>query len=243
MTCDRCNHNQNVPSLNYAQESDVNGYGSNVSIHADYPTFQQVSYKGGYQQVSDSQFNALIRELGATNSRVARNERNLIKMGNDMTIMGKNDIWFGNEITKLKNSPKGQGFTKSQIEGIIESYHGDDISRLDKIHGEQEKRITEGYQHRLSLDNKIEGMYKDHENFYKTLGQLGDDNRVLGDKLVEAKNERDRIESKIGSSEGGKSECEWYDISCHIGKGSNDIKNTALMLGAVGVGALLLMRK
>ena len=77
MSCDTCtrhNQNMNTPSLNFAQES----YQGNVSIHADYPMFEQVS---------QDQFNALLREIGATNSRVARNEVNLIKMGKDMTIV------------------------------------------------------------------------------------------------------------------------------------------------------------
>jgi len=234
MSCDTCtrhNQNMNTPSLNFAQES----YQGNVSIHADYPMFEQVS---------QDQFNALLREIGATNSRVARNEVNLIKMGKDMTIMGKNDTWFGTEITKLKNKPTGQGFTKSQIEGIVESYHGDDIKLLYDNHKSQESRITQGYEHRKSIDNKLENVFDEHKNIHENLTKLGNDTRVLGDKLVEAKNERDRIEAKIKTGgNDNNSECEWWDINCKINQGTEDIKNTALMLGAVGIGAFLLMRK
>ncbi len=245
MTCNRCNQNENTPDLAFAQDVSYSGgyeqkskdyaYQSNVSIHADYPTFEQVS---------DAQFNALVREIGFMNNRIATNQRNLISMGNMDKYFGDKVTEIDRRLAKLDAKPSGSGFTKNQIEGIVESYHGDDIERLYQNHKDQESRITDGYNERKDMQGKIEKMFNDHDNFYKTLGQLGDDNRVLGDKLVEAKNERDRIEAKIktGSNDSGAS-CEWWDINCKINQGTEDIKNSAITLGVLGVGAYLLLKK
>lgn len=66
-----------------------------------------IADQGGFSQVSDYQFNTLITALGQTNSQVALNSRNLVQMGKDMTIMGENDTYFGNAITRIDNAIKG----------------------------------------------------------------------------------------------------------------------------------------
>ena len=43
----------------------------------------------------------LLSALQATNRQVATNSDNLVQVGKDMTEMGKNDIYFGNSITRL----------------------------------------------------------------------------------------------------------------------------------------------
>ena len=63
-----------------------------------------MSYQGhtvNFSQVSDQQFNALIMEVGRTNQQVRTNSQNLVQMGKDMTVMGENDIYFGDSITRL----------------------------------------------------------------------------------------------------------------------------------------------
>ena len=40
-------------------------------------------------------------EVGRTNQQVRTNSQNLVKMGEDMTVMGKNDTYFGDSITRL----------------------------------------------------------------------------------------------------------------------------------------------
>lgn len=237
MSCDSCtmraNQNMNTPNLMFAQES----YQGNVSIHADYPQFEQVS---------QAQFTALLREIGATNSRVARNEVNLIKMGKDATKLGQDAIWFGKEITKLKSSPKGSGFTKSQIESILVDFYGDDISRLDRLHREQESRITDGFSHRKSIENKVDSAKAEHSDFHTKFSDFGDSIRTIGDKLDEAKSERDRLDSKIDGhshGNGGTPECAFYDIPCMLRKGAEDSVKQVAILGALGVGGYLLLKK
>jgi len=51
-----------------------------------------------FSQVSNSQ---LLSALQATNRQVATNSDNLVKMGKDMTVMGENDTYFGDSITRL----------------------------------------------------------------------------------------------------------------------------------------------
>jgi hypothetical protein len=220
-TCTDSNRNRNTPNLMFAQnDNDM------ISIHADYPIFNQIS---------NAQFNELLMELGRTNMQVSTNSQNLVKMGKDMTIMGKDATWFGKEITLLKNKPSGGGFSKSQVEGIIKNYHGDDIDRLDKNHSEQEKRITEAYEHRLSIENKVDSAKLEHQDFHSKFDNMGI-------ALQESKKHRDSIESKVDNhshGDGGGTECAIWDIQCQIKKGISGIA----VLGALGVGGFLLLKK
>lgn len=62
-----------------------------------------MNYQG--EQVNFSQDmisnNELLSALQATNRQVATNSDNLVKIGKDMTVMGKNDTYFGDSITRL----------------------------------------------------------------------------------------------------------------------------------------------
>ena len=69
-----------------------------------------MNYQGeqvNFSQVSDSDFMNLTRELGRTNQQVRTNSQNLVKMGEDMTVMGKNDTYFGDSITRLDSVVNG----------------------------------------------------------------------------------------------------------------------------------------
>jgi len=69
-----------------------------------------MNYQGeqaNFSQVSDSDFMNLTRELGRTNQQVRANSQNLVKMGEDMTVMGKNDTYFGDSITRLDGIVNG----------------------------------------------------------------------------------------------------------------------------------------
>ena len=69
-----------------------------------------MNYQGeqvNFSQVSDSDFMNLTRELGRTNQQVRTNSQNLVKMGEDMTVMGKNDTYFGDSITRLDGIVNG----------------------------------------------------------------------------------------------------------------------------------------
>lgn len=201
----------------------------------------KLNYQGmkvNFSQVSNSD---LLLALQSTNRQVAKNSDNLVKMGKDMTIMGKNDTYFGNAITNLDNQVRNLlsagtgGMSRQQVENIVEDYHGDDIEMLYTNHAEQENRITDGFNERKDIQGKVEKMFSDHDKFYATLGELGKTDTTLGEKLVEAKNERNRIEAKIG--QGGK-DCGFLGINC-LFDNFNAISSTALLAGA-GLAAYLL---
>ena len=65
------------------------------------------------------------------------------------------------------------GFTKSDIRDIVEEYHGDDIERLYRIHKEQEGRITSAYDHRRSIESKVEANISKFPNIHTDLSSLG----------------------------------------------------------------------
>ena len=227
MSCGSCNsrdmQNKNTPNLMFAQSS---SFDDNTSIHANYTQFEQVS---------QSQFNALIQAVGQTNSMVERNQSNLVKMGKDMTKIGNDAIWFGNEITKLKSKPTGSGFTKSQIEDIIDGFHGDDISQLHENSSNLGIALQDAKTHRDLIEIKIDDGIIEHQDFHSKFDNLGI-------ALQEAKTHRDSLENKLESHShdgGGKPTCEWWDVQCQINQG---VKGMAI-IGALGLGGYLVLKK
>ena len=227
MLCGSCNsrdmQNKNTPNLMFAQSS---SFDDNTSIHANYTQFEQVS---------DRQFTALLMEVGKINSQIQVNNRNLIQMGRDMTKMGNDAVWFGNEITKLKSKPTGSGFTKVQIEDIIDGFHGDDISQLHENSSNLGIALQDAKTHRDLIEIKIDDGIIEHQDFHSKFDNLGI-------ALQEAKTHRDSLENKLEShSHGGgeKPTCEWYDIQCQINQG---VKGMAI-IGALGLGGYLVLKK
>lgn len=216
MSCSSCNkrdnQNPNTPNLMFAQSKT---FGENISIHADYPLFEQ------------TQDQYVLREIGKINA-------NLWQIGKDMTKLGKDATYFGKEITALKSKPTGSGFTRQQVESILQDYYGDDINRIDKNHAEQESRITQAWNHRKNIEAKTDKIIIDQQDFHSKFDNLGI-------ALQEAKEHRDSLESKFEShSHGnGKPTCEWYDISCQFNQG---LKGMAI-IGALGLGSYLVLKK
>ena len=88
------------------------------------------------------------------------------------------------------------------------------------------------------LDRLEKETKADHQRFGNQLTQLGKTDIELGNKLVEAKNERDRIEALIGK---GK-DCGFLGINCIFDNLLPNVSSTALLAGA-GVAAYLLLGK
>lgn len=96
-------------NYNWEQESNINwagktGMSKNASYQGESVNFDQekmtVTQLTGRNYISNA---GLLAALQATNRQVATNSDNLVKMGKDMTIMGENDTYFGNAITRLDN--------------------------------------------------------------------------------------------------------------------------------------------
>ena len=121
------------------------------------------------------------------------------------------------------------GLSRSQVEGIIESYHGDDILRLDRIHKEQEGRITAGHEHRLSIEDKVNKAKAEHQNIWDSLGQKSDSSHVHLPTWP--------------TDNGNGNGCGTFDILCHIEKLKAQIGGVAIIGGVVLVGYFLLKRR
>ena len=223
MSCDTCtrkNQNPNTPNLQFAQSR---SFEDNISIHADYPLFEQTTEQ------------YILMELGTIN-------QNLWNIGDSMKEAKKHrdsiESKVESNITSIKNVPKvisGSGISESKINQIIESYHGDDIALLHKNSQSLGDSMESAKKHRDSIEEK------QIANNSRISGQLTD----IGIALQEAKKHRDSIESKFDSHshDGGNEpkKCEWWDIGCSVGQGVDDMKNM-LMIGALGVGGYLLLK-
>ena len=121
------------------------------------------------------------------------------------------------------------GFSKSQIEQIMIDYYGDDIKRLDRIHGEQEKRITAAKRPKSEVEQILIDYY-------------GDDIKRLDAGHA---NQEDRISSHThANTTTPPNECEWWNIFCkmqtQIDEGFQGLGKLALIGGLAVVGIFLL---
>jgi hypothetical protein len=125
------------------------------------------------------------------------------------------------------------GFSKSQIEQIMIDYYGDDIKRLDRIHGEQEARITEGKTHRDSIEGKIDAATLEHATFWDEFSTLH----------TKHTNQEDRISQKSGIGHTHvngeeKEDCGWIGEKCWF-KPDWDLGWLKWVGLAIGAGLLL----
>ena len=118
-----------------------------------------------------------------------------------------------------------------RVREIIEDYHGDDIARLDTIHGEQETRITAGKTHRDSIEGKINAATLEHASFWDEFSTLHEKHS----------NQEDRISSHTHEGMGGVKECAWYDIGCKMNEGFAGLGKLAL-IGGLAVGGIFLLK-
>jgi hypothetical protein len=179
-------------------QSKSRSFDDTTSIHASYSMFEQVS---------DQQFSALLMEVGRTNQQVHTNARNLVKIGEAMQRSKSHRDSIEGKVEKnrleLKKKLESSGFTKSQIESIIDNFHGYDI---DLIHsnlislGNSQKAAKS---HRDSIEAKVGkggGFNKSQiENIIRNFPdiKLIHSNLIsLGDSQKAAKKHRDSIELK-----------------------------------------------
>ena len=128
------------------------------------------------------------------------------------------------------------GFSKSQIEKIIEDYHGDDVSLLHtNISGVGDAQ-TAAKTHRDSIEGKIDAATLEHATFWDEFSTLH----------TKHTNQEDRISQKSGIGHthegmGGSKECAWYDIGCKMNEGFAGLGKLAL-IGGLAVGGIWLLK-
>jgi len=111
-----------------------------------------------------------------------------------------------NDITKPASSPH---WTSTEIKDIVKNTYGGNIQSLYRIHEEQEGRITDAWEHRKSIESKVEAIDAlDREQvldiirseYQKDIDELHTNVSNVGTALLETKAHRDSIEAKIDSA-------------------------------------------
>ena len=126
----------------------------------------------------------------------------------------------------MKPKPNFLTFTGEQTKAIdqrIKTLYGDDIKRLDRIHGEQEKRITAAKRPKSEVEQIMIDYY-------------GDDIERIETKLSS--------HTHANSNQPPNNECEWWNIFCkmqtQIDEGFQGLGKLALIGGLAVVGIFLL---
>ena len=127
------------------------------------------------------------------------------------------------------------GFSKSQIEKIIEDYHGDDVSLLHTNISGVGVAQTAAKTHRDAIEGKIDAATLEHATFWDEFSTLH----------TKHTNQEDRISQKAGLGHthegmGGVKPCAWYDIGCKMNEGFAGLGKLALIGGLAVVGIFLL---
>ena len=132
------------------------------------------------------------------------------------------------------------GFSKSQIEKIIEDYHGDDVSLLHTNISGVGVAQTAAKTHRDAIEGKIDAATLEHATFWDEFSTLH----------TKHTNQEDRISQKSGighthAGGGGVKECEWWNIFCkmqtQIDEGFQGLGKLAL-IGGLAVGGIFLLK-
>ena len=109
----------------------------------------------------------------------------------------------GNDPIKPASSPH---WTPTEIKAMIKEMHGGNIQSLYRIHEEQEGRITDAWEHRKSIEAKVEDNISKFPDIHTKLKTLG---RSVSDVSsgLEA--------HKIGHN-GNGCDCGFLDIPCQM---------------------------
>ena len=125
-----------------------------------------MNYQGeqvNFSQVSDQQFSALIQAVGQTNSQVALNSRNLIKIGTDTTYFGTKVTEIDGRLATNEANLIVMGNDMRQM-GIDTTNLGNGIKRIDNaIKGILQSLGSTNNAVQTNADNLVQ-IGIDHEN-------------------------------------------------------------------------------
>jgi len=127
--------------------------------------------------------------------------------------------------TPTTTSTTGSGLSRSQVENIIEEYHGDDISLLHSHAVDFGKQLTTSKQERDRIEAKVNANKTEHGVMWTSISEKADKSHF-----------------HIGGGNGNGNGCEWYDIPCHFGNFTGQV-GTVAIVAAIGVGAYYLLKK
>jgi len=134
----------------------------------------------------------------------------------------------GQEVDIGGSTGGSSGLSRSQVEKIIESYHGDDISLLHSHADNFGKSLSASKDERDRIETKLDKAKAEHQNIWDSLGQKSDSSHFhIGGG---------------GNGNGNGKDCGW-DIGCHIDNFKEQIGGIAIIGGVVLVGYFLLKRR
>jgi hypothetical protein len=133
----------------------------------------------------------------------------------------------------LDTSTGGSGYSRTQIEKIIDEYHGDDISLLHSHSVNFGKSLSSAQLHRDSIEGKVELGNTQRAEIHSKIRDLG----------TAVSDVSSGLEShKLGhGGNGNGNDCGW-DIGCHIANFKEQVGGVALV-GVAVLGGYLLLKK
>ena len=132
--------------------------------------------------------------------------------------------------TPTTTSTTGSGLSRSQVENIIEEYHGDDISLLHSHALDFGKQLTTSKQERDRIEAKVNANKTEHGVMWTSISEKADKSHV---HLPTWPN---------GNGNGNENGCGWLDIPCHLKNFTGQV-GTVAIVAAIGVGAYYLLKK
>ena len=120
------------------------------------------------------------------------------------------------------------------------------LDELYRIHGEQESRITDAYDHRMILEGHREKAFVDRQDIWSSITDLHTDHaeqetRISSNAAAIASHGHDYAGSNHSHGNGNGTDCEWYDIGCKMDQGFAGIGKLAL-IGGLAVGGIFLLK-
>ena len=133
----------------------------------------------------------------------------------------------GNPTGTTTTSTTGSGLSRSEVEKIIESYHGDDISLLHSHAVDFGKQLTASKVERDRIEAKVNANKTEHQVMWDSIGQ---------------KSDVSHFHLNGGGNGNGNGDCGLLDIPCHLKNFTGQV-GTVAIVAAVGLGAYYLLKK
>lgn len=136
----------------------------------------------------------------------------------------------GKEIeTGSTTTTTGSGLSRSEVEKIIESYHGDDISLLHSHAVDFGKQLSASKVERDRIEAKVNANKKEHQVMWDSISEKSDVSHV-------------HLPTWPNGNGNGNGDCGLLDIPFHLKNFTGQV-GTVAIVAAVGVGAYYLLKK
>ena len=172
----RDTQNRNEPNLPFAQSLSPTMFRDMQNPNAPNLPFSQTRRQEShdYMVKGDIPFPAGLGKIDGVKRFTESNANNYRRMGYSVVLIGNTG---GTTIPKPTPTPTptptGSGLSRSEVENIIESYHGDDIALLHSHAVNFGKTISSAKLHRDSIEGKVELGNTQRADIHTKLSDLG----------------------------------------------------------------------